>query len=116
MSWTLIKVPPSTPEMDFFCAVGGATYKFHILWNDRDQSFYMDLAQSDGTPIFSSARMVLHAYIGRTANQPPTSQGVFMVIDTSGNLAEAGIDDLGARVQLVWIPQTSLLAFARPAS
>lgn len=111
-----IPVPPSTPEINFSCAVNGATYNFHILWNDRDQSYYMDLSQPDGTPIFSGARMVLHAYIGRTANQPPVSQGVFMVIDTSGALVEAGIDDLGARVQLVWIPQTDLLAFALPAS
>lgn len=116
MSWTTIPVPPSTPEINFTCNINGTTYNFHILWNDRDSSYYMDLAQPDGTPIFSSARLVLHAYIGRTANQPPVSQGVFMVIDTSGLYQECGIDDLGTRVQLVWIPQNDLLAFVRPAN
>lgn len=115
MTWQIIPVPPSTPEVNFTCAVSGATYNFHVLWNDRDSSFYLDLSQPDGTPIFTGARMVLHAYLGRTGNQPPVSQGVFMVIDTSGNYAEAGIDDLGSRVQLVYIPQLDLLAYCRPA-
>lgn len=113
MAYTIIPVPPSTPEVYFTCQINGSPFYFHVLWNDRDSSFYMDVMQTDGTPIISGVRMVLHAFLGRTANQPPVVAGVFMCIDTSGQYREAGIDDLGSRVQLVWISQIDLMVSLR---
>lgn len=116
MSWSIIPVPPSTSEITFTCAINGQTLSFHVAWNDRDESFYLDVSQTDGTPVINSVRLVLNAFLGRTSPNALFQTGVLMVFDTSGNYQECGIDDLGARVQLAWIPQTDLLAFALPAS
>lgn len=98
------------PIYSFGVDLEGVTYQFTFRWNSRDASWYFDLADVEGNPLLSGRKVVLGAFLlarFRTAGLPP---GEIQAVDTSGANVEAGIDELGARVQLLYFESTELPA------
>lgn len=90
------------PHYTFTCELEGQTYLFELLWVDRSASWHMTIADVDGTPILSSRRLVLGAFITRRFKDVRLPPGEFTLLDTSGQDEEAGLYDLGARVLLLY--------------
>ncbi len=105
-----IPLQPSVADYTMGVTIDGTHYLMHVYWNDRDSAWYFDMLASDETPIIQGVKIMLGVYLGRSAGVPPFSNGVLGVYDTSGQMKDAGFDDLGARVQMKWLPITQLLA------
>lgn len=111
MSVHLIPVLQSVPDYVMGITLDDVQYGMHIYWNDRDAAWYFDVLDASNNPIALGIKVVLRFYLGRTTQAGPFATGVIMAMDTSGTDVEAGFDDFGARVQLVYIPVADLLAF-----
>jgi hypothetical protein len=61
----------------------------------------MNISEIDETVVVLGLKLVLGTYIGRTCAHPLFSEGVFVAVDTTNQHAEAGLDDMGTRVE-VW--------------
>jgi hypothetical protein len=104
---------PSVPSYRRSAIVNGATYHFDLRWNTFDAAWFMDVRDIEEVPVFMGAKIVLGMYIGRRANHPLTREGCFVAIDTSGGRRDAGLDDLGTRVIVVWATQFEIASAMR---
>ena len=107
-----IPFEPSVPNYSFTCAVNGTPYQFRVRWNATAGAWYFDLREEDGTPIALGIKIVLGAYLGRHSSHHLFSEGVFVAVDRSGRKADAGIDDLGARVTVLYVTNAEVRAAA----
>ena len=53
-----IPVNPDLFSQSFFVILDGATYKIDLVWNLRDLSYYLSLADADELPIVSGHRVI----------------------------------------------------------
>lgn len=97
---TIIPFVPGEPEQRISIALDSETYVLRARWNSRDSAWYLDAWERDGiTAIVFGVKLVLGTVLGRTVQHPLFISGMFMV-DESGTGAEAGLLDLGGRVNL----------------
>ena len=96
-----IPLQPSIPRYRLSTSLDGVPYIFDVHWNDRDQAWYFDLLEVDESPIIHGVKVVLGTYLGRRSTHQFFRDGVLVVTDLSGEGRDAGLDDLGARVQMV---------------
>ena len=101
---------PSDPSYEFVTSLGVATYTVGVRWNGRDGAWYLDLADADGDPIRSGLKIALGVLIGDRSTDPRWPAGVFLVTESSGTGLDAGIDDLGARVRVLFLSYADDLA------
>jgi len=94
----------SDPYRTFITTLGEARYRVTQQWNERAQTWTLDLEDGDAETVVARAMpLVLGADILRSY---APQVGTMLVIDTAaepGAGTEAGPDDLGARVQVIWI-------------
>lgn len=84
----------------------GTTFAFEFYWSDRAASWFFTLSDVDGNALVSGRRVSLGIpLLARFAN-PGLPLGDIWAFDTSGQDAEPGINDLGGRVQLVYVEST----------
>lgn len=103
MSTLVLPIDSEAPSYEFSCTLEGRTYTFDLTWNERSGAWFLSVRDTDGVDLVAGRRVVLGAnLLGRSANAalPP---GVLLAIDTSGTDTDAGPDDLGARVKLLYI-------------
>lgn len=93
---------PSVAYYDFYVTLSEREYNVLVQWNDRDDSWYMSVSDASGDLIVAGARIVLGRMIAFTAD-PRGPFGSFIAIDTSGSGQEAGYDDLGTRVSVLYV-------------
>lgn len=102
----MIIVPfiPSVPAYEFSLDIDGVSYTFDVRWNGRASAWYVDVLLSDGTAVARGIKIVLGAYLGRGRLHELFQLGVFVARDTSGDQRDATLDDLGTRVEVVYVP------------
>ena len=84
------------------------TYTLTFRWNDRQSAWFMDIANEDESTIYESGVRVVVGYplAVNTANRQPP--GVFIAIDTTKKDEDPGLNELGARVQLLYFSAAEL--------
>ena len=90
----------------------GTTYKLVFEFNVRDGFWYLDILTPTDTPIRHGIKIVSDFPLLRLitgADRPP---GEAVAADPSNSGVEAGLNDLGGAVQLVYIEEVSLPAGA----
>lgn len=90
------------PHYTFTSELEGASYLFELLWMERPASWFLTIADLDGSPILASRRLVLGAFITRRFKDVRLPPGEFTLLDTTGQDLEAGLYDLGSRVLLLY--------------
>lgn len=109
MAIHILPFEPSLPDQVLGLVLDNNRYLLHAYWNDRDPAWYLDITQPDATPILMGVKIVLGAYIGNICPQPPFSTGAFIAVDSTGAYKEPGLDDLGTRVQVYYVPVLDLI-------
>jgi hypothetical protein len=89
---------------------GNVQFGFRARWNSRDSAWYMDISDDTGTTIASGIKIVLGAYLGRQFEHALFRDGVIVAVDLSGKGIDAGIDDLGTRVQVMQLTTADVLS------
>jgi hypothetical protein len=106
MSTILLAVVSDAPHYDFSSTLEGKLLTFELRWNERSGAWFLSLFDDTGAAIFSGRRVVLGAdLLGRSSDSrlPP---GMLIAYDASGADLDAGRNDLGSRVQLLYIEST----------
>ncbi len=97
----ILELPFSNdPAQSFVTQLGDRKFHFDTRFNDRSDVWTLDLADATTkTPLVTSLPLVL----GQDLLEPYNlGIGSILCIDTSGQGADAGPDDLGRRVKLYW--------------
>lgn len=100
-----VEIPfiPSDPDYGFTTSLNGTAYTFDVLWNDRDAAWFFTLSDGEGDVIRAGIKVVLGVRLGDRSADPRWPAGVFFASDSSGQQADPGIDDLGARVRVIFL-------------
>ncbi len=104
----VVPLAPSIPHYEAGLTIGTVQYRINVRWNGRMGLFFMDLMDVDGNHIRSGMAMVLGTFLGRQSASADFPPGAFMLTDTSGEGVDAGIDDLGSRVQMHYLTDEEL--------
>lgn len=108
----LIPIPPNTPHFTMQVVLDSVLYGLQLHWNARAAAWYLDIFDGggfeDANLIAAGRKVVVDGAIWlrlRDARLPP---GMMVAVDTSSTAVEAGINDLGARVQLMYLSRVDL--------
>lgn len=102
MASVRLPVNSAAPHYRFSVTLEGKLLTFELRWNERSEAWFLSLFDADGAPIFSGRRVVLGAnLLGRSADAR-LPRGILLAHDTSGASRDAGRDDLGTRVEVVF--------------
>lgn len=98
----MIRLPlTSDPHRTFTITVNEVRYAITQKWNDRSSVWTLDIATaSDEEPVAYGIAVVLGANLFE--NFAP-ALGELYVIDNSGSGIDAGQDDLGTRIDVIWV-------------
>lgn len=109
MSQQLIPLQNAVPSFTQTVLLEDVNYRLRFDWNDRSSRWYFSLLDSTDDPIVAGICMV----VGKPLLQGATTDirctpGDFFAVDTSGKAKEAGFNDLGVRVLLIYVPGSDL--------
>lgn len=103
---------PTAPEGAFFglsVELDGKTYRFDFRWNPRCEQWIINVLDGGGGALVQGVRCVINVPLlqrfGPREDLPP---GMLMFVDSSGAQLDAGLTDLGSRVQLFYLPVADL--------
>lgn len=103
-------LPSGETDYEFSTQLDDVTYVFRLLWNERDASWYLSVYDANLEPIALGLRCVLGVKLGGRRAHPFFANNMLSLYDSARSGVEAGIDDLGSRVKLLW---TSLAELGR---
>jgi hypothetical protein len=100
----VVKLPlTSDPQRTFTTIVNDVRYTITTRWNERAEVWTMDLVDAaSGITVASSMPLVLGSDLLKSF---APALGSLLVVDTNadpGMGTDAGVDDLGTRVQVLW--------------
>jgi len=80
----------------------GSSYLFRFEWNYRSEYWFLTISDSDQNIVISSQKIVIMTPLLRHVPISTKPPGELIAIDTGGNNEEAGLEDLGERVLLMY--------------
>ncbi len=93
-----LPLAPGDPNNQFQVVLNEEIYTFDVRWNTRDEAWYFDLSDVNGTVIVAGVKVVLGALLGRRSSHQFFRENVLVAIDSTLANVDATFDDLGARV------------------
>lgn len=88
---------PYTQEVE----LGETDYLFTFQWNETDRIFTVDIADTEGNPIWLGEVLVLNQPLWRNINNPNLPIETIIPMDESGTETEIDPGNLGDTIQLV---------------
>ncbi len=101
-----LNVEPSIPDQAFQVVLENVTYRLRCRWNERAQSWYLDVSDDQGA-IASGIPLVVRLPLLRRCVSTRRPPGELVCVDTTGADLEAGLADLGARVKLFYVESSA---------
>jgi len=89
-------------EYRFQVDLDETTYELYFTWNDRAGVWYMDLLDVDGNYIRSGIKVVTGTPLLARISASDKPIGDIIAIDQEGEDFDAGLEDLGDRVVLIY--------------
>lgn len=84
-------------------SLDGVTFNLDFAWNERESAWYFAVADADGLPLRGGVRMVLNWPLLFSVADARRPGGELYLIDLDQTGVEAGLDDLGVRVVLMYV-------------
>lgn len=97
----------STPSYRFSTTILNRQFVFDVRWNYREEAWYFDILDEAEEPIILGTKIVLGAMLNRTRD-PAFPRGIIIASDLSNTGQDAGLNDLGDRVQVYFYPEEEL--------
>lgn len=102
----ILSAGSDAPHYDFSATLEGRLFTFELRWNERSGAWFLSLFEANGAPIFSGRRVVIGTnLLGRSADAR-LPRGTLLAYDTSDANRDAGREDLGGRVQILYWEST----------
>lgn len=83
-------------------------FGFEFRWNTRDAAWFINVFDGDGVLLRAGIKVVLGLPLMARAVSPDFPSGELLAVDTTDSGVEAGLSDLGARVQLLYVEAADL--------
>lgn len=100
-----ITIPTRTdPRYQIEVELDGSSYLFDFEWNDRAESWFLDVSSQNGTKLIAGIRVVVGFPLWNRYRNPELPSGDLSAVDTSGANLDPKLEDLGDRVALVYTP------------
>lgn len=99
-----------SPDVDLQVELDGVTYTLGLQWNERDGAWYLSISTAEGELLVAGRKVVLDALLLSRYRDARLPRGALMAIDTSGELEEPGLEDLGVRVKLLYFTEAERAA------
>jgi hypothetical protein len=99
------------PDLPFYTqrtVLDGITYILSFEWNEREERWYLSLADSAGVTIVSGIKVVANYPLNYLLTDPRAPGGILYALDISGTGQDPGLNDLGRRVTLMYIDRDSV--------
>lgn len=110
-----LPIEQNSSHFRFRTELDGATYTFEFRWNDRWDAWLMSIGDAEGNPVASGVRVVINMPLVSHLSDPRLPPGVLMAIDTTGQNLDAGYQDLGRRVPLMYTTAAEVIERYGPA-
>lgn len=88
----------------------GVTFGLEFRWNERAAAWFVSLFNADGQGLLSSRRINVGAPVWLRKRTREMPAGQLVAIDTAGRDEEAGLADLGRRVQMLYFEAAEFAA------
>ena len=108
MATLTIPCRPSVPHYQAQVALEGRTYTLTFRWNAREEAWFLSIGDAAGNIVLANRKVVLSFPLTSRFRLPGLPPGEFVAVDTTGRGQEAGLSDLGERVQLLYVEAASL--------
>jgi hypothetical protein len=107
MALITIPIPNASADGNFFFRVtlDGNEYQIYFKYNEREDAWYLDLSDANGTVIRSGMKLVVNFPLLRTCMSSARPPGELIALDTMVDPANPGLEDLDKRVTLVYAEQ-----------
>lgn len=93
----------TSTRWDQISEIDGREYQLIFSWNDRYQSWYLDILDQDSSPILYGKRLVCGVVLGRElVGDSRIWPGKLSCVATTPDASDPGQFDLGSRVLLVY--------------
>jgi len=99
---------PSTPNYRVSTTLDGVQYILDIRWNGRAGVWYLDVLDIDEDPIAAGIAVVLGSALGIRTTDARFPPGMLIAVDMSDEGHDAGFDDLGDRVAVLYYEEDEL--------
>lgn len=102
-----IGILPSVADQRLKVVLDGETFILRARWNASAGQWMLDVEDAAGVILAGIPMTLAMPYLRRYADRR-LPRGELLIIDTSAQDLEAGLDDLGARVKLLYIEAADL--------
>lgn len=105
-------IPTSTDLATYTMSVEleSIVFGFRFQFNNRDQSWFFDLLDSEALPIRQGIKVVTNFPLLRLIAREDRPPGELYAIDTTGADRRAGLEDLGDELSFVYFEESELPA------
>lgn len=93
---------PTVPNYRVVSTLGGTNVLLDVRWNARDAAWYLSISTEDDVLIVANQKLVLGALIGGRATSALFPRGYLIVSDLTGAGIDAGLDELGERIRVMF--------------
>jgi hypothetical protein len=103
-----ISVVPTRTDLGrylFSVELTSVVYLIRLVWNRRDQRWYLDLLSAEGEPIRHGLKVVTNFPLLRQLIQQDRPEGWLLAINALDD-NDPGLEDLGAQVKLTYVDGT----------
>ena len=87
------------------CIINNSLYQFEFQWSERGQYWTMSIMNDQGTHILSNVKLLINYEVFDRYSKSELPFGFLIPIDNQGSFNRIQDGDLGARVNLVYIPE-----------
>lgn len=110
MALATFPTPNASQDGNFFfvAELDGAEYQLYFKYNEREDTWYLDISDLQGNAIRSGMKMVVNFPFMRTCMISERPPGEFTALDTLSDPRDPGLDDLDERVTLVYEEEATL--------
>lgn len=97
-------IPTRTDIEDYEIEVelSAVSFLLRFTWNYREEFWYLTISDVDGNVVAGNVKLVISKPLLLEVPGTDKPDGNLIAIDTSGADLEAGLNDLGERVLLMW--------------
>ena len=96
------------PAYRFQVELEGRTYGLRLRWNERAAAWFLSVLTADDALLLSGVKVVVGVPLLRRHVDSRLPPGELMALDTARADAEAGLEELGARVVLTYTEAADL--------
>lgn len=107
-----LPVRPGVPHQKFEVELDGVLFGVELRWNWRAPAWVMTLRDSAGVTLREGTRVCLGGLLLPVRKSRAFPPGELLLVDRDVNGVDPGLDDLGARTELVYLDAAEVAGVA----